>query len=76
LTLAVWCLEMLGLQRLHFVGLDHFSKTKTAQHHYFCARHYSEPVEHDGQAEAALLAPYAQSGKLVPLAVDSLPKVC
>jgi hypothetical protein len=76
LTLAVWCLEMLEVEKLHFMGLDHFSKLKTGQHHYFSPRHYTAPREHDGAAEAALLAPYAQAGRLVPLAVDSLPKVC
>jgi hypothetical protein len=67
LMAAIWCLEMLNVQRLHFIGLDHFDRSQTWQHHYYAPNRYTAPREHDGQAEARLLSKYAQSGQLIPL---------
>jgi len=67
LVVALWCLAVLEVRQLHFVGLDHFRKELSGQHHYWLPQAFGRPAEHDGEAEARLLAPYAQAGRLVPL---------
>ena len=69
LTVALWLLEVLEIKQLHFVGLDHFNRDRTYQHHYFSPKRYLEPREHDGSAEQVLLSPYIQSGRLIPLSL-------
>jgi hypothetical protein len=71
-----WLLEVVGLEKVVFTGFDHFRKDFSSQHHYYNPKAYGRPPELDGDAEAALLAPYAQAGRMVPLTVDSHTKVC
>jgi hypothetical protein len=67
LVVALWCLTVLELEVLHFVGLDHFRKECSKLHHYWVPKGFGKPAEHDGEAEAVLLAPYAQAGRFVAL---------
>jgi len=71
-----WLLEVVGLEKVVFTGFDHFRKDYSNQHHYYNPNSYGRPPELDGDAEASLLATYAQAGRLVSLALDSPPKVC
>lgn len=64
LVVAIWLLEAIGVQRLSLAGFDHFRKNQSKQHHYYNPRAYAQPPEHDGEAEAAILAPYVASGRV------------
>jgi len=56
-----------GCPRLHLAGFDHFRKDATRQHHYWQAKTYGRPSEHDGDAEAELLSPYAADRRVIYL---------
>jgi hypothetical protein len=62
-----YLLEIVGLDRVVFTGIDHFRKDHSSRHHYYNPKSYGRPPELDGDAEARLLSPYAQSGQLIPL---------
>ena len=63
---ARWLLEN-GADKITLVGFDHFSRATTGQHHYWDARAFIAPPEHDGDAEARLLLPLVKSGRLIYL---------
>ena len=63
---ARWLLES-GCPRIHLAGFDHFRKHESRQHHYWQARAYGRPFEHDGDAEAELLSPYATDRRVIYL---------
>ena len=71
LLVALWLLEILDVETLHFTGLDHFRKDRHTAHHYWEPRAFTPPAEHDGKAEARLLSKHAQSGRLRPILLDS-----
>lgn len=54
-VVAMWFLEVVGLDRITLAGLDHFRKDHSNQHHYYNPRGYGRPPELDGDAEADLL---------------------
>ncbi len=61
-----WLLEC-GVRRLHLAGFDHFAKHSTSQHHYWNSKAFGRPFDHDGDAEARLLQPYAEMGRVIYL---------
>jgi hypothetical protein len=64
---ARWLLEH-GAQKLTLAGFDHFSRAARGQHHYWDQRAFLPPPEHDGEAEARLLLPFIEAGRLSYLA--------
>jgi len=51
----------------HLVGFDHFMKSASPLHHYWHKKGAGLPVEHDGEAEAALFIKLASQGRIVYL---------
>lgn len=64
LVVAVWLLESIGVSSLSLAGFDHFSKSRSKLHHYYNPQPYAKPPEHDGEAEAAVLTPYVENGRV------------
>jgi hypothetical protein len=60
---ARWLLAA-GVNHLSLAGFDHFSKAKSGQHHYWDAKAYGRPEDHDGDAERLLLLPWLHAGRL------------
>jgi hypothetical protein len=61
--LAAWWLLRCGVARpLSLAGFDHFSRNRGGRHHYWDPRVYSAPREHDGEAEASLMAEMERAG--------------
>lgn len=54
-VVAMWFLEVVGLENITLAGFDHFRKDYSNQHHYYNPRSYGRPPELDGDAEAELL---------------------
>lgn len=54
-VVAMWLLNVVGLERVTLAGFDHFRKDHSNQHHYYNPRGYGRPPEMDGDAEAELL---------------------
>ncbi len=50
LVITAWLLSH-GVNVVHLVGFDHFSKHRTGMHHYWLRKNFREPPEHDGEAE-------------------------
>jgi len=63
---AGWLAEN-GVKQVTLLGFDHFSKEKTGMHHYWVARSFGRPVEHDGDAEALLMGELKTQGRVVYL---------
>jgi hypothetical protein len=61
-----WLLHC-GVRKVHTVGMDHFKKEHSRQHHYWDARTFGRPVEHDGDAEAAMFEKWMAEGRVARL---------
>lgn len=61
-----WLLEN-GCPRINLAGFDHFRKHRSGQHHYWNAKTFGRPTDHDGDAESDLLQPFAQAGRITYL---------
>lgn len=64
---ASWLLDQ-GIQKISLIGFDHFRKERSSQHHYWDPKAFGKPLEHDGEAEATLLAPWTAEGRVNYLA--------
>lgn len=60
---ASWLLDQ-GVKKISLIGFDHFRKERSRQHHYWDPKAFGRPVEHDGEAEAALLSDWAAEGRV------------
>lgn len=60
---ARWLMEN-GAETLVLAGFDHFSRAGGGQHHYWDPRAFISPPEHDGEAEAKLLRPLVETGRI------------
>ncbi len=58
-----WLLDS-GCARLHLTGFDHFSKLRSALHHYWVPRPFAKPREHDGEREAAIFSQWETEGRV------------
>jgi SAM-dependent methyltransferase len=67
MLLTCFLLEVVGVQKLHLVGFDHFSKALTGQHHYWIPSAFKRPPEHDGDLEEAIFADLRKAGKVTYL---------
>lgn len=67
LTVAVYLLEVGGVEVVHLAGFDHFRKDHSGQHHYWLPRTFGRPKEHDGDLEAALIGELEAAGRIVRL---------
>jgi hypothetical protein len=65
LVVALWLHEVHGVGEIPLVGFDHFSKTESGGHHYWLDKHFKEPPEHDGVAEAEWFAELAEAGNVI-----------
>ena len=59
-----WLFDEHLVKVIHIIGFDHFKKEKDQKHHYWNAKKFGRPVEHDGDTEALLLAPYVKAKRL------------
>lgn len=66
LVVAMWLLDR--VERITLTGFDHFDRSHKGMHHYWMSRSFGQTKEHDGEAEAAIFAPYAAKGRMVYLA--------
>ena len=64
-VVAMWFLEVVGVESVTLAGFDHFRKDHSNQHHYYNPRGYGRPPELDGDAEAELLG--EMGGRVVRL---------
>jgi SAM-dependent methyltransferase len=67
LLVTCWLLHVVGLDRVHLVGFDHFRKDISRQHHYWTAGAFSRPKDHDGEVEASMFADLVVAGRVVYL---------
>lgn len=63
-VVALWLLEVVGLQQVALAGFDHFRKEHSNQHHYYNPKSYGRPPELDGDAEAALCTELQAKGRI------------
>ena len=64
---TLWLIEGCDVAQVHLVGFDHFSKAQSKLHHYWVKRGFGQPVEHDGEAEAQIMAELRDAGRVVYL---------
>jgi hypothetical protein len=70
LVVALWLLDLHKVEKLTVLGFDHFSKAESKGHHYWKRKPngqmlpFKKPPEHDGEAEARILAPYIEMGRI------------
>lgn len=64
ITVIYWLLRDVGVQRIHLLGFDGFSKRVAKNHHYWDPKVYRRPAEHDGDAEMKLLRHWAAVGRV------------
>lgn len=62
-----WLLDYHRAKRIAIVGFDHFSREKNKNHHYWMVGSFSEPAEHDGEAEKILVSEMVNLGRVVIL---------
>ena len=67
LIVALYLLDVVGVDQITLAGFDHFKKDLSNQHHYYNPKAYGRPPEMEGDAEAAILAGYAAAGRVVYL---------
>lgn len=73
LVVALWLLDHHRVEKLTLIGFDHFSKAESKGHHYWLQdaqgrpKPFKQPPEHDGEAEARILAPYIEAGRIITL---------
>jgi hypothetical protein len=67
LVVALYLLDVVGVDRVHLVGFDHFRKDASSQHHYYNPKAYGRPPEMEGDAEALVLAGYEAEGRVMYL---------
>lgn len=67
LVVALYLLDVVGLDHVTLAGFDHFRKDLSNQHHYYNPKAYGRPPEMEGDAEAAILAGYETAGRVVYL---------
>jgi hypothetical protein len=67
LTVACFLLDIVGVEKLHLVGFDHFSKKRSGQHHYWVPKAYGKPKEHSGDLEAEMFEDLRRSQRVVYL---------
>jgi hypothetical protein len=60
------------VERLALAGFDHFSRERSTEHHYWLkGRNFGAPVEHDGEAEAAIFNQWLNAGRVHRLGIDT-----
>jgi hypothetical protein len=64
LIVALWLLEMHQVPELTLAGFDHFSKDESGRHHYWHPQSFKQPPEHDGAAEAEIVAELIARGRV------------
>jgi SAM-dependent methyltransferase len=67
LTVTAFLLDLVGVEQVHLVGFDHFSKTRSSQHHYWVPKAYGRPKEHDGDVESAIFEDLRRAKRVVYL---------
>lgn len=73
LLLASYLLEIVGVETIHLLGFDHFSKERSGGHHYWMRdekggiKTYKKPAEHDGDIEAQIFRDWEKAGRVVYL---------
>lgn len=67
LLVTLYLLDVVGVERVHLCGFDHFAKTRSSLHHYWLDKAFKQPAEHDGAAEAAIFADLAAAGRVAYL---------
>lgn len=67
LIIAIYFLEVIGTDKIHLLGFDHFDKYNSKLHHYWNNMSYSTPKEHSGSIEANILSQYERDGRVVYL---------
>lgn len=67
LIVALYLLDVVGVDVITLAGFDHFKKDLSHQHHYYNPKAYGRPPEMEGDAEASILAGYAAVGRVVYL---------
>lgn len=58
---TLWLIEEWGALHIS-LGIDHFNKDKSKQHHYWNLKAFGKPADHDGIAESELLSRYVDNG--------------
>ena len=64
LVVALWLLELHGVERVTLAGFDHFSKKESSGHHYWIPAPFTRPPEHDGDAESVWFAELISEGRV------------
>lgn len=67
LNQCLWLLDVAGVEQVVLVGFDHFLIGEHSPHHYWQTKNVKKPNQHDGEAEKAVLSPYASEGRVVYL---------
>lgn len=67
LVVLLWLLEICGINQIHLVGFDHFSKERSSGHHYWVNSAFKKPPEHDGDAECEIFEELQQTQKVIYL---------
>lgn len=64
LVVALYLLDVVGVDQVALAGFDHFRKESSNQHHYYNPKAYGRPPEMEGDAEADILAGYVETGRV------------
>jgi hypothetical protein len=62
--IAHYLLEIVGVEKVHLVGFDHFSKENSRQHHYWMNKAFGRPREHNGDVESVMFAELEKAGRV------------
>jgi len=73
LVVALYLLDVVGVDQISLAGFDHFRKEISNQHHYYNPKAYGRPPEMEGDAEADILAGYVDAGRVEYLPFSPLP---
>jgi hypothetical protein len=67
IVVALYLLDVVGVDCVHLAGFDHFQKALSWQHHYYNPKAYGRPPEMEGDAEGSILAGYEAAGRVIYL---------
>jgi hypothetical protein len=65
--IAHYLLEVIGVDKIHLIGFDHFSKANSKKHHYWIDKGFGKPKEHNGEVESMMFAELEEAQRVVYL---------
>jgi SAM-dependent methyltransferase len=68
MQVAIFLLDVVGVNKITLAGFDHFRKVKEGgcgnEHHHWQAQAFGKPKEHDGEVEAAIFNELRHAGRV------------